>query len=122
MIAQVQQFLLVAAGGAVGSVLRFSLQLSFAQFAIPYGTALANFSGCLLAGFCSAAISNANAKVFVVSGILGGLTTFSGLILEFTQMAQENQNKWAWIYLLFSLILGTILALLGYKLAEYAKL
>ncbi|HWP80358.1 MAG TPA: fluoride efflux transporter CrcB [Candidatus Acidoferrum sp.] len=80
-------FLAVGAGGFLGACLRYFLskRLSFADF--PYGTLLSNLLAALAIGLIigferrSGAL-DPNTKLFLTTGLLGGLSTFSTFSLE----------------------------------------
>ena len=83
--------LLVALGGALGSVARFKLSGWILQHAIdwrfPVGTFTVNVTGCFLAGVLAALaekhdLLSADARIFLFAGLLGGFTTFSAFGLE----------------------------------------
>ena len=76
--------LYVAAGGALGSVLRYLTTFIVSKFwsnNFPLATFVANFIGCFLIGlFISVLVKNqledSNLKWFLVTGFCGGVTTF----------------------------------------------
>ena len=74
----------VASGAALGAVLRWwlGIALNGVQPLLPLGTLLANLAGGLLAGSAMAWISQHPElspawRLFITTGFLGGLTTFS---------------------------------------------
>lgn len=84
------KFLLVLAGGGLGSICRYSVSLlSLKLFGtrFPYGTMIVNLTGCFLVGVCFGLTERAAwfgplARLFFMTGFLGGLTTFSSFALE----------------------------------------
>ena len=80
------KFLLIGAGGFIGSVLRY-LVSGFVQtlsqdVTFPFGTLAVNILGCFCIGFLSELFSartfiGVDAQTFLLVGILGGFTTFS---------------------------------------------
>jgi CrcB protein len=77
--------LLVAAGGALGSVARYLLAGAVHRIAppfFPYGTFVVNVTGCLVFGLL-AGLANERGMIgpggrtFLLIGLLGGYTTFS---------------------------------------------
>jgi fluoride exporter len=86
----VTHVLAVAAGGALGSVLRYWMASgvhAFAGRAFPYGTLAVNIAGCLLMGFLFVlfAAKPGNETVLrtaLLVGVLGGFTTFSAFSIE----------------------------------------
>lgn len=77
----------VALGGAIGSVLRYSITLFSLRYgeALPWGTLAANILGCFIIGLC---LPGGFLKIplpirlFAITGFLGGLTTFSTFSAE----------------------------------------
>lgn len=114
--------LLVAMGGAVGSVLRFILQQLNVGSAFPYGTVVVNLCGCLLIGLLWGLISrnslNDSTQLLLISGFCGGFTTFSAFSIESMQMLQ--QNKWILFsgYIAVSVIGGLLVTIAGYKITS----
>jgi CrcB protein len=84
------RFFSVALGGSVGAVLRYSVQnwaLGRLGAAFPYGTLLVNVTGGFLIGllmtvFLHHVHISPVWRVFLVTGVLGGFTTFSALAWE----------------------------------------
>ncbi|NKC34014.1 CrcB family protein [Falsiroseomonas selenitidurans] len=110
-----RNLLLVAAGGALGSVLRYALSLlAVAQFGMgfPWGTLAVNVLGSAAIGAAAALGVQGEARLLLVTGLLGGFTTFSAFSLE-TGMLFERHPGLALAYLAATLTLG----LGGYALA-----
>lgn len=106
---------LVAAGGAVGSLLRFALQLIFPStttltlIELPWGTLLANILGCLAIGVFAGYLEEQPdiprwVRPAIVVGLLGGFTTFSSVILEGTAMLGANFSRVALTYAMVTVI------------------
>lgn len=82
--------LLVALGGALGSVARYSLSAWALRYTLdwrfPAGTFAVNIIGCLLAGLlagvAASTMSSDDARLLLFTGLLGGFTTFSPFGLE----------------------------------------
>jgi CrcB protein len=119
------QWIWIGVGGALGSVLRFLLQ-SRVQSAypgnFPMGTLGVNLIGCFFIGFLggwflSHPVSN-QLRLFLITGILGGFTTFSSFALENLILVREGNLKSAAAYLLASNGLGLGLAAVGFLLAR----
>lgn len=93
------QFLLVGAGGAAGSVMRFLIGRALADPSsmFPLATLVVNTTGCLCIGVAAAlaergpAAMSAESWALVVTGFLGGLTTFSAFGHETILLARANQ-------------------------------
>jgi CrcB protein len=87
---------LFAAGGC-GVCLRFVLSLRvdrWAQATLPHvGTLAVNLAGCLLIGLLTPMLSHGPGRAIVVSGLLGGFTTYSTFALLGVELAGEG--RWA---------------------------
>jgi CrcB protein len=92
------QVLAIAAGGAVGSVLRFWMSTwvhSFAGRSFPYGTLTVNVVGCLAMGFLFVLfidrLSDNNVlRAGILIGVLGGFTTFSSFSIETLNLIEQG--------------------------------
>ncbi len=124
-----QQLGLVMAGGALGSALRFligdAMLKSFGQ-GFAWGTLTANFLGAFAAGYLLVWLHQRGGNVqllraFLVVGLLGGLTTFSSLMLETLVFARTDRGMMVPVYLGVSLAGGMLLVWLGARLAESAR-
>jgi CrcB protein len=113
--------LVVAAGGAVGSVIRFALKewLSRPGDPFPWPTFLANLIGSLVLGFALIACRDRPTLLQLLGvGFCGGLTTFSTFGVETIQLLQQNRFGLAAIYVLASVVAGLGGAWLGMKIAS----
>ena len=104
-------------GGGIGSVLRW---LVCCKINSHWGTMIVNIIGAFLIGcaytyFQKHLVDNTNLKLFVITGLLGGFTTFSTYLLNFTKLIAENNYTEAFLYLLLSIIIGVIALVLGMK-------
>lgn len=93
--------LAVAAGAALGALLRWALALALDPLfpLLPPGTLVANLVGGYAVGLAVAWFAArpelpATWRLFVITGALGGLTTFSGFSVEIVGLLQ--QQHWAW--------------------------
>ncbi len=115
---------LVALGGAIGSVLRWALSGAVQRWsgaAFPWGTFAVNAAGSLAIGFVAAlalerALVPPSARVFVITGVLGGFTTFSALSYETLALLRDGQWTAACGYAGGSLVTGVTAAYAGYAL------
>jgi CrcB protein len=112
--------LAVAAGAALGALARWGLALGFNPLfpTVPLGTLLANLAGGYLVGvavavFASHAGLPPEARLFVVTGFLGGLTTFSTFSAEVVSLLGGGQAGWALAAAAAHLIGSLLLTLLG---------
>jgi CrcB protein len=100
--------LCVALGGALGSVARYLLTLgAIAQFGLgfPWGTLAINVAGSALIGVVAGLGVGGDLRLFLVTGVLGGFTTFSAFSLE-TGLLWERSPMLSAAYVAASLILA----------------
>jgi CrcB protein len=121
-----QQLCLVMAGGALGAALRFVIgDAMFRQFGsgFPWGTLTANLLGAFAVGYVAVWLQSRGSaavywRAFAIVGIIGGLTTFSSMMLEAVLLARTARG-WAMpTYLGISLLAGFALVWLGARAAE----
>lgn len=115
---------LVAIGGALGSVARYGLsvlvlrQVNPVNF--PWATFSVNVLGCLLAGIFLVVAEqfsavNQEARLFVVTGLLGGFTTFSAFGIETLGLIRRGEMLIALSYASLSIIVGVLAMWLAYS-------
>lgn len=116
----------VAIGGGVGAVLRVLIQdwTKAKAGSLPLGTLLINISGAFLIAlsmtiFHDRLEAHPQAKMFLIAGILGGYTTFSGLAWDAYQLGLQNPMT-AVSYLAASFIGGGVAVALGIFLGKLA--
>ncbi|MAM13110.1 MAG: fluoride efflux transporter CrcB [Rhizobiaceae bacterium] len=113
--------LIVAAGGALGSVGRYlvgvlAIRLWGPQF--PWGTFVVNVVGSLMIGLLVEAVAralnqSAEMRMFMVTGFLGGFTTFSSFSLDAMTMIERGDVLHAVAYIAASLLLALIAVFAG---------
>jgi CrcB protein len=88
----------IVSGAGIGALLRWFLGLKFNSLypAIPFGTLSANIIGGYLIGIAIAFFSTNPAispewRLFIITGFLGGLTTFSTFSAEIVTAIQEGR-------------------------------
>ena len=123
----VWNFILVAVGGALGSVARYGLNVVLRNWellqvmaihrddrptavALPWGTLGANVLGCFFIGlFTEWAGSklgmSPETRLFLTTGFCGGFTTLSTLMLEMNDFFRDHEWFFGSVYLLLSLVL-----------------
>lgn len=94
--------LAISLGAAAGAVLRWLLGLSLNSLfpTIPLGTLTANLIGGYLIGVAVAVFAGHPGlapewRLLIITGFLGGLTTFSTFSAEVTALLQEGRLLWA---------------------------
>lgn len=118
----------VGLGGGFGSLLRWQVGKLVGeryQGSFPLATFLINISGAFVFGFLSIYLAlywqHHDGDVLntaVLTGVLGGYTTFSTLMLDALKLNGGNQRKLALAYLAASVVLGLLAAWLGAMLAR----
>jgi fluoride exporter len=121
------RILLVGLGGALGSISRFLLagfvqRLGNGSF-YPYGTTAVNILGCLAIGLLAGlhethGYFTAEARAFLMIGILGGFTTFSTFGYETFQLLRDGQSGVAAVNVLVQVITGLAAVWAGFTLAK----
>ncbi len=121
-------YLLIAAGGALGSVSRFWLNgIVSAQFGetFPWGTFLINVTGSFVIGFFATItgpdgrfFASSNARQFFMTGVCGGFTTFSSFSLQTLSLAREGEWLRAGGYTVGSVIACLVAVWLGHVCAQ----
>lgn len=111
-------YLFVAAGGAIGAMARFALNVWMQRdVEYPWGTLTANLLGCLVMGVIAQLVSSTswfNAagivpdqyRLLFAVGFCGSFTTLSSLMLELNTMLQKNEIFYSFTYLVGTLIGG----------------
>lgn len=116
--------LLVGAGGAVGAMARHAMSgallAASTQARFPVGTLAVNVLGCALIGVFAAMAEalpglNGPARLLLVTGVLGGFTTFSAFGLETMLMLRRGDAAFATMYVIASVMLGLAAVWLGMK-------
>ncbi len=115
-----QTGLLVACGGAIGAVLRYfsgvaAVVLFGAGF--PVGTLFVNVSGSLAMGCLAAMLLERTAdpriSAFLLTGLLGGFTTFSAFSLETVGLIRDARLVAAFSYVAASVVLSVAMFIIG---------
>lgn len=124
---QIINYLYVATGGAIGSVLRVYLgsliPMALYQDRLPVSILSINIIGCFLMGLISEILgvhysASYNLRLFLISGLLGGFTTFSAFSLEFGLLWQKNLHGLAVVYCALSVLLSIFAFFAGIKLVK----
>ncbi|MBI5665555.1 MAG: fluoride efflux transporter CrcB [Nitrospirae bacterium] len=120
------KFILLAAGGAIGTILRYSLSGLTHRFLtgiFPWGTLLVNLTGSfaigLLWGLFEIENMTSNMRTFIFIGLLGGFTTFSSFTLESFNLLRDGEIRLAVSNMLVSNIMGLALVFAGFFISRY---
>jgi fluoride exporter len=121
-----QGLLLVFLGGGIGSVLRYAAGLlakSWFGLGFPLGTLVVNVLGGFLIGLLSVLLPPPGApgewlRLLLITGLLGGFTTFSAFSLEVVQLVERGAFLLAALYVFVSIALSLAAAASGWLLAR----
>ena len=119
---ELKKIMAVCLGGLIGTFLRYLMNAYIKQDAFPFATGAINIIGCLLIGlFMGYAIrteASIGWRLFLVTGLCGGFTTFSAFAWENIQLMQ--QGRWAALlmYTLGSIILGFLAVFIGFQITK----
>ena len=113
--------LIVAAGGAVGTVARYGIAQFMAPVSqsLPWGTIAINVAGsCLIGGFGALTVANGrhpapeSVRLFVMIGLCGGFTTFSSFSLQTFDLIRDGAMGRATLNVAISVVacLGAVAA------------
>ena len=116
----------VAAGGALGAVMRYWLVLAIGRLMptrFPWGTFCVNMLGCWLIGLVAAVLlqhtdQSGIWKSFLIVGCLGGFTTFSAFSYEWLQLMQDSMSVEALFYLIATVVVTLLATWLGFRLGS----
>ena len=112
--------LLVGLGGAAGSMLRYAvstLALQALGGGFPWGTLAVNILGSAAIGICGGIGLGGDLRLLLVTGVLGGFTTFSAFSLE-TGLLWQRAWWLAVVYVATSVVLGLTAFALCFWLAR----
>lgn len=117
--------LLIFLGGGTGASLRYLLSsyinLRSATTTFPWGIFSCNLGGCLAIGMVFGWLHSSHpgwVHPLLVTGLLGGFTTFSSFALESQLLIQNQAYLAAALYTIGSLTLGITLCFAGYLITS----
>jgi CrcB protein len=120
-------WLLVFVGGGLGAVSRHAANragLALLGPGFPWWTFAVNVVGCfligLLAGLFGSLEAGHNARLFLITGFLGGFTTFSAFSLDALTLWERGAPLQAGFYILGSVILSLVAAVVGLMVSRLA--
>ncbi|PYN57117.1 MAG: fluoride efflux transporter CrcB, partial [Candidatus Rokuibacteriota bacterium] len=116
-----ERFLLICAGGAIGTGLRYltaGLAARWLGADFPYGTLIVNVVGSFLIGLIqqvglTTLLIPDTARLFLTVGIMGGLTTYSSFTYETLRLVEGGAWGQAWINVLVTTALCLAVCFLG---------
>ena len=120
--------LVISAGASCGALLRWFLGLQFNLLfpAIPLGTLAANLLGGYLVGLAIGFFNNhplvsPEYRLLIITGFLGGLTTFSTFSAEVAALLQAERFGWALATVSLHVIGSVALTILGMMTVSYLR-
>ena len=118
-------WLAVGGGAALGAWVRWGLGIAFNASILPLGTLIANLGGGLLMGMAMAYFmgeSNQNElRLFVMTGFLGGLTTFSAFSAEAFTLLNKQEYAWAAAHISSHVLGSLLMTAIGFALVHYLR-
>lgn len=124
-----QSSIMVALGGAVGSLARFWLAEALVAFGMawfPWATLVANVTGSFLIGLIAALtgpdgrlLIDPDLRLFWMVGLCGGYTTFSSFSLQTLTLAQGGEWGKAGLNIALSLVLCLAAVAVGFAVASH---
>ena|SRR5215510_7265606 len=117
----VERLLLVALGGALGSAARYLTAVAAAAWlgpGFPYSTLAVNLVGSFLIGLIQqvavdSSLLSENARHFLTTGVMGGLTTYSAFSYETVRLMETSTWTAAWLNVVLTTTLCLALCVLG---------
>lgn len=115
--------LAIALGGTLGSLARYAIAVAFEQGGagdLPWATLTVNVVGCLLIGILATRLQGTDrpwVRPFVLTGVLGGFTTFSAFALETGVLLDAGRWATAGGYVLATMVLGLLAVRVGVAVA-----
>lgn len=120
----IQSLLQVALGGAVGAALRYLTNVGAKQLlgqGYPYGTLIVNIVGSFLMGVLVVVLARKGGNElapFLMTGILGGFTTFSAFSLDTLTLWERGELMSAFAYVAASVLLSLAAIAAGLAVAR----
>lgn len=108
-----KNYLIVALGGAIGSVLRYGLN-NAVNLHPNLNTFFINVAGSFLIGLVMDKCEPGTFSLFVTVGICGGFTTFSTFSMQSVTLLQQGKYGLAATYITGTLLIGILFAFLGF--------
>ncbi len=117
----------VALGGATGALLRHGINLLLprsTQHAFSLSTLSVNVVGCFLAGLLLVWVMQRAGidfwRALLLTGLLGGLTTFSAFGLDLLHLVRSERWSWLALTVLLHVVLGLVAVMAGWKIGQLA--
>ena len=124
-------YLLVFLGAGVGGALRHGVNVGCGRLCgtdFPWGILVINVTGCLVMGLIAGWLAfkaqmswSQDMRLFLMTGVLGGYTTFSAFSLDFATLWERGAHSLAIAYVLASVVLSLAAVFLGLALVRMAS-
>jgi len=122
-----QASLMVAGGGALGSLMRYWVNLAaYRSFSpsFPLGTLIVNVLGCFLIGLIfslaeKSSLLSTNIRLFLMVGICGGFTTFSSFSIESINLLRAREIWFFFLNMGAQVFLGLAATVVGLLLGSF---
>lgn len=123
----VERVLLIALGGAAGTIARYLTSLVALAWLgpdFPYGTLIVNLAGAFLIGLVQelgteTAMMSDNARLFLTTGVMGGLTTYSTFSYETIRLIEAKAWTSAWVNVVVTTAICLGLCFLGIVVGRF---
>jgi fluoride exporter len=120
-------YLLVFFGGGLGASLRHAVNMACARGLgtdFPYGTFIINITGSIVMGLIAGYLAfkggaTQHWRLFLMTGILGGYTTFSAFSLDTALLYERGALGLAAVYVLGSVVISIAGLFAGLALVRY---
>lgn len=121
-----KHIMVVAAGGALGAVLRYLNAKLFTHIfgtPLPWATLIVNVVGCFLMGVAYMLLldkypASDSLRLFIMMGLLGALTTWSTFSMESVLMLSYGELAKGFTYIVLTIILCFLAFFIGMKLSS----
>ena len=119
-------YISIVLAGGFGALMRYLVgrtAVNLGWAALPFGTLIANLLGCFLMGYLSWMLVHRwqlprEIQTVVMTGFLGGFTTFSAFSLETVSLIEQGASMRALSYVLMTVVLCIFMCFLGLVLAR----
>ena len=118
--------LIIWLGGGIGSVLRYLVQLGISKLVtvtFPAGTFLVNITGCFVIGLLYGlsgryAALTSEWRLFLITGLCGGYTTFSSFSYESISLFRQGNYTYFILYTVLSVAIGLFSTIGGMNIVK----
>jgi CrcB protein len=124
-------YLIVFLGAGVGGALRHGVNVGCGRLCgteFPWGILVINVTGCLVMGLIAGWLAfkaqmswSQDMRLFLMTGVLGGYTTFSAFSLDFATLWERGAHSLAIAYVLASVVLSLAAVFLGLAIVRMAS-